>query len=101
MKPNEFKVNNIEDFQEMVNKKDLNVHKAIVGSILNNLKTRKKNIHMFSVNCTDEKEIFDITLERNHFVDTLKENLEYFELKEMYEECAKINTAIKSLIKTK
>ena len=79
MKPNEFKVNNIEDFQEMVNKKDLNVHKAIVGSILNNLKTRKKNIHMFSVNCTDEKAIFDITLERNHFVDTLKENLEYFE----------------------
>ena len=29
------------------------------------------------------------------------ENLEYFELKEMYEECVKINTAIKSLIKTK
>lgn len=101
MKMNEFKVNNIEDFQEMVNKKDLNVHKAIVGSILNNLKTRKKNIHMFSVNCTDEKAIFDITLERNHFVDTLKENLEYFELKEMYEECAKINTAIKSLIEIK
>jgi hypothetical protein len=101
MKPNEFKVNNIEDFQEMVNKKDLNIHKAIVGSILNNLKTRKKNIHMFSVNCADEKAIFDITLERNHFVDTLQENLEYFELKEMYEECAKINTAIKSLIKTK
>ena len=56
---------------------------------------------MFSVNCASEKAIFDITLERNHFVDTLQENLEYFELKEMYEECAKINTAIKSLIKTK
>ena len=42
MKPSEFKVNNIEDFQEMVNKKDLNVHKAIVGSILNNLKTRMR-----------------------------------------------------------
>tara|TARA_R110000868_G_scaffold230537_3_gene483721 strand:+ start:2857 stop:3162 length:306 start_codon:yes stop_codon:yes gene_type:complete len=101
MKLNEFKVNSIEEFQDMVNKKDMNVHKAIVGSILNNLKTKKKNIHMFSINCIKEDTVFDITLERDHFVDTLNENLVYFEDQELYEECAKINTAIKSLIKTK
>lgn len=101
MKLNEFKVNSIEEFQDMVNKKDMSVHKAIVGSILNNLKTKKKNIHMFSINCIKEDTVFDITLERNHFIDTLQENLAYFEIKEMYEECAKINTAIKSLIETK
>ena len=33
--------------------------------------------------------------------DQLNENLVYFEDQELYEECAKINTAIKSLIKTK
>lgn len=101
MKPNEFKVNSIEEFQDMVNKKDMNVHKAIVGSILNNLKTKKKNIHMFSINCVNENTIFDITLERDHFIDTLNENLAYFEDQELYEECAKINTAIKSLNKNK
>lgn len=101
MKPEEFKVDTLEDFQEMVNSKDLNVHKAIIKSILVNLKTRKKNIHMFSVKCKEDNTIFDITLEKKHFVSTLQENLKIFEQKEMYEECSQINKAIKDLTKTK
>jgi hypothetical protein len=101
MKPKEFKVKTLEDFQEMVNKKDLNIHKAVIKSILSNLTTRKKNIHMFSVKCADDNTILDITLEKKHFVSTLKENLEYFEKQEMYEECGKINEAITTLSKSK
>lgn len=97
MKVKEFKVNTLEEFQEMVDKKDITIHKAIVGSILTNLKTRKKNIHMLSVKCKDTKTIFDITLERKHFVDTLKENLKHFEENEMYEDCVKINKSIAML----
>jgi hypothetical protein len=101
MKPKEFKVKTLEDFQEMVNKKDLNIHKAVIKSILSNLTTRKKNIHMFSVKCADDNTILDITLEKKHFVSTLKENLEYFEKQEMYEECSQINEAITTLSKSK
>jgi hypothetical protein len=56
---------------------------------------------MFSVKCNDDNTILDITLEKKHFVSTLKENLEYFEKQEMYEECSQINEAITTLSKSK
>lgn len=101
MKPKEFKVNTLEDFQKMVDNKTFSISEALVNSILNNLKTRKKNIHVLSVKCTEENTTFDITLEKRYFIDTLKENLKYYEEREMYEECSKINSAIKNLTKSK
>lgn len=100
-KPQEFEVRSLDDFQNLVDKKHFSISEAIVNSILSNLKTRKKNVHVLSVKCIEEDTIFDITLERNHFCDTLKENLKYFEDREMYEECAKISAAIDTLTKTK
>jgi hypothetical protein len=101
MKPKEFKVNTIEDFQKMVDDKTFSISEALVTSILNNLKTRKKNIHLISIKCTNENEEFDVTLEKRYFVETLKENLKYYEEREMYEECSKINKAIANLTKSK
>lgn len=97
MKPKEFKVNTKQEFQELLNKKHFSISEAIVSSILNNLKTRKKVVPLLSINCVEENEIFDLEVEKTHFVDTLKDNLEYFERKEMYEECEKITNAIKLL----
>jgi hypothetical protein len=101
MKPKEFRVNTLEEFQELVDQKDINISKAVVDSILGNLKSRKKNVPILSVKCIEENTIFDITLEKTHFVDTLKDNLKYFEKHEMYEDCVKINSAIDSLNKSK
>jgi len=100
-KPKEIEVNSVEEFQELVNKKHFSISQAIVGSILNNLKTRKKNVHILSVKCLEENTVFDITLERDNFSETLKENLKYFEDREMYEECARIQKAIEILDKVK
>lgn len=100
-KPKEFEVRSLDDFQNLVDKKYFGISEAIVESILNNLKTRKKNVHVLSVKCVEENTVFDITLEKHNFSDTLKENLKYFEDREMYEECIKINEAIKTLDKTK
>ena len=36
-KVEEFKVNTLQDFQELVDKKDMGVKKAVVNAILNNL----------------------------------------------------------------
>lgn len=100
-KPKEFEVNTLDDFQELVDKKHFSISQAIVNSILSNLKTRKKNIHILSIKCLQENTIFDITLEKTHFSHTLKENLKYFEQREMYEKCAEIHKAIETLNKKK
>jgi hypothetical protein len=100
-KPKEFEVNTVDEFRSLVEKKHFGISQAIVNSILNNLKTRKKNVHVISVKCIEENVIFDITLEKKHFSDTLNDNLKYFEEKEMYEECIKIKKAIEVLNKTK
>ena len=101
MKPKEFKVATMNEFQEMVDNKDFSITQAVVESILGNLKTRKKHVHVLSVKCVEEETILDITLEKAHFIDTLKDNLKYFEEKEMYEECQKIHNSIKFLSKPK
>jgi hypothetical protein len=101
MKPKEFKVNTLEEFQDMVDQKHFSISEAIVNAILSNKKTRKKNVHVLSVKCVEENTIFDITLERANFIDTLKENLKYFEERELYEECKKIHDGIQSLVADK
>ena len=100
-KPTEIEVRSMTDFQDLVDKKHFSISQAIVSSILSNLKTRRKNVHVLSVKCLEENTIFDITLERDNFSETLKENLKYFEDREMYEECAEISNAIKALSKPK
>jgi hypothetical protein len=93
----EFIVNNNQEFQDMVDNKDFRISKAIVDSILHNMDSKKKNIHILSVTSLEEDSTFDITLEKKHFVQTLEENLKYFVEKEMYEECQKIQSAINKL----
>jgi len=100
-KVEEFTVNNLQDFQELVDKKDMGVKKAVVNAILNNLKSKRKNVHIISVNCLNENSIFDITLQKEHFTETLRENIKYFEEAEMYEECSKMVKAIETLSKGK
>lgn len=99
LKPKEIEVKSMTEFQDLVDQKHFSISQAIVNSILGNLKTRKKNVHVLSVKCLEENTIFDITLERTNFGDTLKENLKYFEQREMYEECSKISKAINLLSK--
>lgn len=101
IKPREFEVDTLSDFQELVNNRSFSISQAIVTSILNNLKTRKKHIHIFSVKCLEENTIFDLTLEKNNFTDALKTNLKYYEDREMYEDCARICKAIETLNKVK
>jgi protein-arginine kinase activator protein McsA len=85
------------EFQEMVDNKDFRIANAIVNSILSNLTTKKKNVHILSVNCVEDQAVYDLTLDRKFFTDTLEENLKYFIEQERYEECQKIVEAINKL----
>ena len=93
----EITVNNTEEFQELVDNKDFRIAQAIVEGILYNVNSKKKHIHVLSINCLEEGEIYDITVERKHFIETLEENLPYYVKEELYEKCAEITKAIESL----
>lgn len=97
MKTNEITVKSLDEFQEQVDKKDFRISKIIVNSILTHLTSKKNNIHIITVNCTEDSTSYDLSLNRKHFAETLQENLKYFEEKEMYEECSKIVSAIEFL----
>lgn len=95
----EIHVESTEEFQELINNKDFRIAKAVVEGILNNMSTKKKHVHVLSIICEEEDEIFDITVERKHFAETLNENLKYYVENEEYECCQKIIEAIKLLQK--
>ena len=93
----EITLNNSEEFQDMIDKKDFTIAKAVVETILANLNTRKKYLHVLSVNCLEDGATYDITLEKKYFAETLQENLKYYVEKELYEECSQIVEAINKL----
>lgn len=99
-KPKEFVVGTSDDFQDMVDEKDFRIAEAIVEGIFANLKTKRNNIHLLSVICEDEGSIYDITIEKKHFAETLEENLVHYVREEKYEDCQKIADTI-SILKNK
>ena len=93
----EINLNNSDEFQDMIDRKDFTIAKDVVETILANLNTRKKHLHVLSVNCLEDGATYDITLERRYFEETLQENLKYYVEKELYEECSQIVEAINKL----
>jgi hypothetical protein len=93
----EITLNNSDEFQDMIDRKDFTIAKAVVETILANLNTRKKYLHVLSVNCLEDGATYDITLEKKYFAETLQENLKYYVEKELYEECSQIVEAINKL----
>lgn len=93
----EITVQNTNEFQELVNNQDFRISQAIVYEILKEIDSNKKQILALSIICLDEDEIYDITIERKHFAETLEENLPHFIREEKYEDCRLISDAILNL----
>jgi hypothetical protein len=93
----EISVFDSDEFEELVLHRDLRISKALVETILSNLKGRKRHLHALSVLVEQEQTIYDITVDRQDFVNTLENNLPIYEKHELYEGCAEIVSAIKYL----
>jgi hypothetical protein len=93
----EINVNNIEEFQQIIDSKDFRISESIVKSILNNLNTKKKHVHIISINVLEDGSILNMTLEKKFFAETLEENLKFFVEQERYEECQQIINTINQL----
>ena len=85
------------EFEELVSRRDLRISKALVETILKNLKGRKRHIHALTVLIEQDQTIYDITVDRSDFIQTLEQNLPTYEKHELYERCTEIVTAIKYL----
>jgi hypothetical protein len=93
----EISVFDSEEFEELIQQRDLRISKALVETVLKNLKGRKRHLHAMSVLVETEETIYDITVDRNDFLLTLENNLPIYEHHELYEGCAEIVKAIKFL----
>jgi|EP01052_Picozoa_sp_SAG31_P034726 protein-arginine kinase activator protein McsA len=95
----EFEVETSAEFEDMVMNKDFRISEAIVEGIFANLESKKKHIHLLSIIIEAENSVFDITIDKKHFAETLEENLPNYVREEKYEECQKIADAITELKK--
>lgn len=93
----ELTVNNSDEFEDLINRQDKDVSEALVETILKNLKGRKRHLHVLSVAVVEEGSIYDITVDREDFEDTLQKQLPILEKHELYEMCAEVVKALKYL----
>jgi hypothetical protein len=93
----EISVFDSDEFEELIQQRDLRISKALVNTVLKNLKGRKRHLHALSVLVEQEQTIYDITVDREDFLITLENNLPIYEQHELYEGCAEIVKAINFL----
>jgi hypothetical protein len=96
-KMEEFTVDNSEEFESMIEAGDIRIAKALVETILKNLKGRKRHIPAMSIYLKDEQLLLDVTVDRKDFEYVLETNLSKYEAHELYEGCAEIVNALKFL----
>lgn len=90
-------VKNYQEFEDLIYNKDLNISKACVDGVLENLNTKKRHVHVLEIMIEDEDKIMDLTVDRRDFIDTLEKNLEIHVYHEEYERCVEIQNAIQKL----
>ena len=96
----QIQVDTYAEFLEMTRNEKFTISEAIVNIVLNNLKTRKKEIPIFEVEGREEDATYTLSVQRKEFLDILQKNLIHFENEEAYEGCQKIVEAI-NFLKTK
>jgi hypothetical protein len=85
------------EFEKMVEDKDIRIARALVETILNNLKRKKRYFHALSVLVIQEQTVYDITIDKSEFITTLEANLPIYEKHELFEQCAEMVCALKYL----
>ena len=71
----EITVKTYQEFKELIEGKNIDVSKAIVDAIFKNLNTKKKHVFVFHVNILEEDTFYELTLNREDFIEALEKNL--------------------------
>ena len=92
-------LNNIEQFNNLIIEKDLELSKAIVKVISENINTIDKIIPAAEVYIKDKGEVIILSINREDFESTLELNLKVHEYHEDFEGCYAIQQLIAKLKK--
>ena len=90
-------VDNYDEFLKMALNQKFTMAQTIVETVLDNLKTRKKQIPVFEIEVDSEGAVYTLSVQRDEFIQILNTNLIHFENEEAYEGCQKILEAINYL----
>ena len=96
----QIRVDTYDEFLKMTRNEKFTISESIVNIVLNNLKTKKKEIPIFEVEVYNEDVTYTLSVQKSEFLDILQKNLIHFENEEAYEGCQKIVEAI-NFLKTK
>jgi protein-arginine kinase activator protein McsA len=96
-KPLELTVDTPDELHDMIANKDFKICKSIVEGVLANIDTKKQHIHVLSIVNLEDNKIYDLTLDRRYFVETLEDNLKHYISQELYEDCSMIVDVINQL----
>ena len=95
--PTELTVDSLEELNLMVESQDFIFAKSIVEGILDTVDTDEPEAYLLAIRVNSENAIYDITVAREDFAETLEQNLPHYIREEEYEECRRIATAIGKL----
>ena len=95
--PTELTVDSLEELNLMVESRDFIFAKSIVEGILATVDTDESEAYLLAIRVNSENAIYDITVRREDFAETLEQNLPHYIREEEYEECRRIATTIEQL----
>lgn len=87
-------VKTIEEFEGLMDNDDIFISTIIVNAVLRNLDTKKRFTYIMSVYVEDKDEVYDITLDKQSFIETLRDHLVIQEKNEEFIKCRDILKAI-------
>ena len=84
-------------FDQMLEDGSYELANAIVDGIITQLPCDAYPLHIVEVYVEEEDSIYDLSVDRNDVIETLQENLQWYEKEENYEGCATIVKTIETL----
>jgi len=95
--PTELTVDSLEELNLMVGSQDFIFAKSIVEGILATIDTDEPEAYLLAIKVNSENAVYDVTVLREDFAETLEQNLTHYIKEEEYEECRRIASAIEQL----
>jgi protein-arginine kinase activator protein McsA len=93
----EFSFETRDEFEKFVASKNKDLSIAIVDGIAANFNSKKNHIHVVTIAIAEEDHIYDLTVDKKLFLDTLEQNLETLLEHELYEKCVEVKNLIDKL----
>lgn len=87
----------VDTFDDMLDEGSYELATALVDGILSQLPMSGSRMKIVEVYVEEEDDIYDLSIDKTDIIETLQDNLVWYEREENYEGCATIVKAIETL----